>query len=442
LRLRTVLLIGLAARLAIAPFFAHPLDVYSWYNFGEEAMNGSRSISSYLVPYEYSFFLFVFPATIAYNFLSAHLGSSTFAMSSLNPALNPGQLWNISVVPGPLFDLLVKLPLIASDLTIALLIYKIVLKHMSNKELAVTASAVWFLNPLSIWVSSGWGMFDTIPAAFTVLLLYFYLDEKPVPAAISLAVAIAMKYYAAVLFPVVAIGLWRRNRTIGTKFIVTSVFLVLALMLPFLGMNLSRTAYFLAGSSLAGNGIHYSGLGFWSVLTLSFADFDPSLVSFLALAVLLTMVYFWYWKRSPVGGLVRETYSFIVPLLALLLLYRFVAENYIIWLLPFLSLTYLKDRLTRGGYWSLSFVALLSSVSNSLLPYYMLPVAPWIGGTLVWMLGIIGPFRAAPGGVLSPNWGVGKIVLSSLGVLSAVILSALLVWVFLRDRQLRAESSP
>lgn len=252
MRLRTVLVIGLAVRLVVAPFFAHPFDVYAWYTTGENVLNGSRSILSYLVPYDYSFFLFVFPATLVFNFLSAHVGSFTVAMSSLNPALNPGQPWNISVVPGPLFDILVKLPLIASDLIITILIYKIVVKHMNNKELAVSASAVWFLNPLSIWVSSGWGMFDSIPAALTVLLLYFYLDEKPIPAAISLAVAIAMKYYAAVLFPVVAIGLWRRNRKAGTKFIIASVLLVLAFMLPFLGMNLSKATYYLTGSFIDG----------------------------------------------------------------------------------------------------------------------------------------------------------------------------------------------
>lgn len=192
---------------------------------------------------------------------------------------------------------------------------------------------------------------------------------------------------------------------------------------------------------MTGNGLHYSGLDFWSVMTLSFANFDPSLVSFLALAVSLTTIYVWSWKSRSAGGLVRTTYSFLAPLLVLLLLYRFVAENYIIWVLPFLSMMYLNDRVTKAGYWSLSFTALVSSITNSLLPYYMLPIAPWIGGYLVWILGVIEPFRATAGGVLAQNWGVGKIVLSSLGILSAIILSTLILWPFLRDRRIEAETN-
>lgn len=47
----------------------------------------------------------------------------------LNPILVPTNPAPIAVVPGLLFDFLVKLPLIASDALIAYFIHKIVLKY-------------------------------------------------------------------------------------------------------------------------------------------------------------------------------------------------------------------------------------------------------------------------------------------------------------------------
>src|ERR1017187_9480874 len=99
MRLRDVLVLGVVVRVAIAPFFAHPFDIYSWYTVAESFLSGSQPLSSFLVPYSYSFFLFVFPAALAFSFLSGYIGSFTIPMSSLNPVLNPGTPINILVVP-------------------------------------------------------------------------------------------------------------------------------------------------------------------------------------------------------------------------------------------------------------------------------------------------------------------------------------------------------
>jgi predicted membrane-bound dolichyl-phosphate-mannose-protein mannosyltransferase len=61
---------------------------------------------------------------------------------------------------------------------------------------------IWFLNPLSIWVSSGWGMFDTLPALFTVISLYSLSERRYAVSGVALAIAVFLKYYAIVLlFP-------------------------------------------------------------------------------------------------------------------------------------------------------------------------------------------------------------------------------------------------
>jgi len=45
MRLRNVLLLGVIVRVAIAPFFAHPFDVYSWYTIGEIVVSGKQPLA-------------------------------------------------------------------------------------------------------------------------------------------------------------------------------------------------------------------------------------------------------------------------------------------------------------------------------------------------------------------------------------------------------------
>jgi hypothetical protein len=421
MRLRDVLVVGVIVRLAIAPFLAHPLDVFSWYTVGENVLNGRQHLSSLLVPYDYSFFLFVFPATLAFGFLSAYVGPYTIPMSSLNPVLNPGAQWNITVVPGPLFDLLVKLPLIVSDLIVALLIYRLVMQHLNDERIAVAASALWFLNPMTIWVSSAWGTFDTLPALFTVLGLYFVLDERFVYAGISVALAIAMKYYALVLvFPLLLLA-WEKGRRRGLvqSFGGTAVTTIL-LSAPLLAET--APGYDLLASGSTPSGLYYSGLSFWTAVTLSYKGINLSLVSDILITVLLVTTYAWMWKKPAETDLFSASVYFGLPILVLLSTFRFVGENFFVWVLPFASILASRGARTRALFWLLSIVALVSSMTDSLLPYYMLPMAPWIGSFLASVLAAVGPYKVAPHGSVTEALSLGKIFLSALGVSAAAIL--------------------
>lgn len=422
MRLRDVLLLGLIVRVAIAPFFAHPFDVYSWYTVGESVLNGKQPLSGFLVPYNYAFFIFVFPATLAFNFLSGYLGSYTIPMSSLNPALNPGAPWNITVVPGPLFDLLVKLPLIVSDLVIALLVYNLVMRYLGDERVAVSACALWFLNPLTIWVSSAWGMFDALPALFTVLGLYLALDKKFAYAGISIALAIEMKYYAVVLvFPLLLVA-WEKGRWRGlAESLGATVALTLVLSAPLLSETASSYASVVGGS--ASSGLSYSGLSFWTAITLFVTGINFSLISDALVVALLAIAYVWMWRRSPVFDLFSASIYFGLPILVLLAAFRFVGENYFIWVLPFAAII-----ASRGGhykvlFWAMSILALVSSMTDSLLPYYVLPMAPLIGHYLVGILGSVAPYRVAAGGSVTQALSLGKLYLSAIGLLATAILA-------------------
>jgi len=421
-RIASVIISGLAIRLLLAPFLAHPFDVYAWYLNGESLFNGTRSLWSFLQPYSYSFFLFAFPATAVFRFLSTVSGSYSTPISALDPRLNPGAAWNITIVPGPLFDFLVKIPLIVSDAIVALLLYRLVKSQMGDERLAASASLLWFLNPLIIWVSSGWGTFDTLPALFTVIALYLVFDKKFAYSGISLALAIAMKYYAVVLvFPLLLLAWGRGGRkgfvgTLGGTTITS-----LLLFIPLFGKTASAFASLAGGQ--APSGLYYSGLSFWTAVTLFFSGIPQTIVSGVVIVALLGVSYFWMWRRRARTDLESATAHFGLSILALLLGFRFVGENYFVWLLPFGSILALKSRRATLLFWSVSLLALASALTDSLLPYYMLPMASWIGGYLVSIIQAAAPYRVAPEGMVTGALSLGKVFLSALGVCAAVFLA-------------------
>ena len=424
-----MIVVGIAVRLVLAPFFAHPYDVYAFYINGQNFLSGRWSPWEFMVPYSYAYFLFAFPATWVFNALSALVGPTIIPMSSLNPALNPGPQWGITVVPGLLYDFLVKLPLIASDTIIAFLVYRLVSLYTHEEKLALSATMLWFLNPLAIWISSGWGMMDTLPTLFTVLALYFVLEGRFAYSGISVAVGVAMKYYPLFLvFPLLLMA-WRRGGRKGFLETFAGVSLAgLALFLPSLSL-VTQSFVYTATVPLAA-GVRYSGLTFWTALTLFSPSFSPGILSEALTGVLMLAAYIWMWRRRAVDDIQTAAMFFALPVLILLLTYGFVGENFFVWLLPFGAMLAVKGPTVKRLYWFITLVALLSSVTESLLPYYMLPMAPWIGNYLGSALGAAAPYRVAPAGEVVQGLTLGKLFLSSLGVVSALaIVLSFLGWV-------------
>lgn len=419
-----ILVLGIAIRLILAPFFAHPFDMYDWYIIGQNEWNGAEPIWTFLAPSYYSYFLFVFPAIAAYHLLSPLVGSYAIPISSLNPQLNPGAPWDITVVPGLLFDLLIKLPLILSDTLVAILIHRIVLRQFNEEKLAVAAASMWFLNPLVIWVSSGWGTYDTLPVLFTVLSLYFLQERKFPAAGLALVVAIAMKYYAVVLVIPLLLIAWKEG---GRKKLLQSSLTIcissIVLFLPLIKQIVVGVTPIVVGPPQLGT--TYSGLSLWSAVTLFQPIPDLGILSIVSASILIVCIYFWMGKKYT-GRLLSFNAYFGISIIPLLLLFRFVAENYFVWLVPFLSIFALGNKRVKYLLWALTSVAFLSSITNSLLPYYMLPMAPWIGGFLAGLLSVATPYRVSSAGAVASTFSVGKIFLAGLGIVSAALLVLIL----------------
>lgn len=415
--------VGLAIRLVLAPFLAHPLDVYSWYFFGSSVVSGKESALDYLSIYHYSLFLFAFPATIAFDLMSRIIPNTTIQVSTLAPSLRvPG----VELVPGMLFDFLVKLPLIASDAIIAVLLYRLVLRDSNDDKKATYAGAIWFLNPLTIWISSAWGTFDTLPVLFSVAALYLAVEGRFRFASVADVVSIALKAYSLVLIIPILLMAWKRSRLNGLAAAAGSLIVsALVLYLP----SLYQSAGFVAGLVRpSASPAAYSGLSFWTVFTLVVSPgFDPSTISALLIVGSLIPIYYLMAKRIRRFDLKLASACFAVPVLVVLLFYRLVGENFFIWPLPFLCILATNQAVNGKLFWALSMLALLSSVTNSLLPLYLLPLAPWIGNGLAAVVGYAAPYRVAPNGGILPGPSIGKLYLSALGLSSALVITLIII---------------
>jgi hypothetical protein len=87
------------------------------------------------------------PVAYSYDWLAGIFSTGVIPMASLPSALNFYPAYNIQYVPGMLFNSVVKIPFLISDVALAFLLYKIVEELTKNKGLAEKAAFLWFLNP-------------------------------------------------------------------------------------------------------------------------------------------------------------------------------------------------------------------------------------------------------------------------------------------------------
>lgn len=396
------------------PISAHPLDVYIWYKTSTNILsNGPLRLQSF-PPLWYHYMLI--PIAYSYAWLSGILHSGAIPMAYLPSGLNLYPDSNVLYVPGMLFNSIVKIPFLISDIAIAFLLYKIVEELTNNKGLAEKAALIWFLNPFVIWISAVWGMWDTLPALFSLAAFYFLLKRRISFSAVCLSFGVALKLYP-VLF-LVPIGIYIfKSTSLESKFKSTlkffSVFLVstVLLFLPYLS-NITSFFYdsFEVNPSATGTVINQVthpvafGLTYWSLFQLNNLINLPvtsgfvSIVSLASVGLVAAALLFVYFQTNKMT-FQKPTYDLalvmVLPLLALFLSYRIISEQWFIWALPFLVILCVAGCVKGAFYWGASILALIYVVLNCPLPFFFLPLAPWYSNTLlsmvhvVWSIGLI-----------------------------------------------------
>jgi hypothetical protein len=131
------------------------------------------------------------------------------------------------------------------------------------------------------------------------------------------------------------------------------------------------------------------GLTYWSVFLLDRTVNAPLsgafifLVCGLLVAISVTLT---FWKIGKMTFQRREfdlVTSMLFCVLALFLSFRIILEPWFVWALPFLIILCMGGRVKGAFYWGASLIALLYACLNCPLPFFFLPVAPWIGNSLV-----------------------------------------------------------
>ena len=434
-RLAGILAVGIVVRVILMPISAHPFDVYAWYSMSMGILkNGPFTLVS-VPPLWYHYMMI--PVAYSYGWLRGLFSSGAIPMSSLPSALNFYPSY-VTVVPGMLFDTIVKTPFLLSDIAITFLLYKTVEELTRSKALAEKAAFLWFLNPFVIWISAAWGMWDTLPALFSLLAFYLLLKKRISLSAVCLSLGVALKFYPALFLLPIGVYLLKtgpneiKRKNTLTFFSVFAIATVL-LFLPYLGMIPSFFTYYFAPSSTISGAVPNQitnpiafGLTYWSLYLLNRLTNLPitatfiSIASFASTVLVVVALGLVYWKTSKLT-FQKPAYDLalvlLLPVLALFLSYRIICEQYFVWAIPFLVILCVGGRVKVAFYWGASIAALLYVVLNCPLPFFFLPLAPWYTNTLLAMVYTV--------------WSVFSVLIVLLAILGCVF-SILLIFIILQ----------
>ena len=434
LSLRWTLVVGTAVRLLISPFFAHPKDILNWYDWTTSLSAGVFPGTLFVPPYPLAYVLLPFASL--YLYVKSAFVITSLSIDQIPPILRPEAIWGVQVVPSPVFDFLIKIPFVMSDIAVAVVVYKIASDLTGEKTKATAAASLWFLNPYTIWVSSAWGMYDTIPALLTCLCLLALWKGRAFLAGAILMLAFSFKLYPVLLLPLFVLhvkrssapGTFLRNSSLLMGGFLVTGFVSYAEYLGQIGTFLGSVVAspnFTANFNRAGLPPGF-GLTYWSLSSIIPMGGFIVPLSITASIILLGYVYYFLARQKFAEPLLELCASSVMVISAVLLTFRFVGENFVVWIMPFLSILVVCGRVRNKLFWSLSGIALFFSITNSLLPFYMLPDVPWIGGTLSQVMTVLQPYRSQAAGGTGLTSAAGSLYLVFLGIVFSFLMLALL----------------
>ena len=213
--LALLLLAGLAARAALMPLpdpFAADLTSYwlPWMRYG--ATHGLMQLYQHGQP--------------AVNYPPLYV-SLLVGLGKVYGVLVPSFAYT------PLQSVLVKLPAVAADLTIAVLLYVAAASSVRGERMPLLAAALWALNPAAIYVSSYWGQVDAIHTLWMVAALLAALRRRPGWSGLWLGLALLTKLQAVVLAPLLLLIAWREGPRVAGRGVVATVATLAVGLAPF-----------------------------------------------------------------------------------------------------------------------------------------------------------------------------------------------------------------
>jgi len=145
------------------------------------------------------------------------------------------------------------------------------------------------------------------------------------------------------------------------------------------------------------------GLSYWSLFLLNrlfnltiAVDFVSimAIFSVLLVAVFVSVAYWRISKFSFKKPAFDLNLAFLVSICAIFLSYRVVCEQFFVWVIPMLIILYVSGKVRGLAYWSISLIAVVYCLLNLPAPFFFLPLAPWIGDSLLSMVYAIWPLES------------------------------------------------
>jgi glycosyl transferase family 87 len=341
-----ILAVGLIVRLALAPISAHPWDVYVWFDTGKIFANGQNFYLTREYSYPPLWALYLIVVAAVYSGLAPWFGAHPLATGQVQSILGTSQDLGSPFITDWLFNLLVKLLLIAFDALLGFLIYRIVARRFGFSSRAVLAFAAFFLNPYTIWISSVWGMFDVLPTFFMLLGLLCMVDNHLELSGVVFGIATGLKYYPVLVLLVFVIGFGLvSNRHKLQRLLLPYLGTIFAFSIPFLLAEPTSYIAGILGPVTPGSpvtNVKFGNLSIWLILPLLgfstvplwFVILDSSLIAVFALAIGHAVRRRKDLATSPFLWLDLS----ILSILVFYGLFRIVNEQYFFWILPLLTI--------------------------------------------------------------------------------------------------------
>ena len=190
------LLIGMLIRLILAPFTTMPYDMSFWagvingFNMGEGLYESEYYWYSPTWGYILSFM------TPLINILGIDV------QGFIVPDENDHVISYVyAAITDPKFNLVIKTPLIISDILVSLVIYKLAYNFTNDERKSAISAGIWLLCPLAIWNSAVQGQFDTLSILGMMSAFYFLIQRSYFLAGFMIAFGTVTKLFPGLFVP-------------------------------------------------------------------------------------------------------------------------------------------------------------------------------------------------------------------------------------------------
>jgi hypothetical protein len=218
-----LLALSLVVQLALGLFFGHAYDMRIYMATGNLVANGQD-------PY------------IAHDLSAVFHDPSFQGITSVGypppwPLLT-GLIYSLTykIIPNLLlYNLALKLPIIAANISLAYLVARILDRLGAPASISRRAWFFMLFNPFLLYISVAWGQFDSIVAFLSILSLLSIVKKKMIVSALLLALAITFKPTALPLIPAIFLFiLGKPIRQILLFLFSLAIMIVLIAAMPFL----------------------------------------------------------------------------------------------------------------------------------------------------------------------------------------------------------------